>query len=86
MQKFFTAHPRSVNETYWQHMAVALGFAMALAGAGLAALVHAFFPAWFEKTASGKIVQLHEELLHSRTKSANDKALQPKTSETARQI
>lgn len=86
MRNFFTAHPHSVNETYWQHMAVALGFALALLGAGCAALVHAFFPAWFEKTASLKIMQLHEKLLHSRAKSANDKALQPKTHETASQI
>ncbi len=86
MRNFFTAHPQSVNETYWQHMAVALGFAMALFGAGFAALVHAFFPAWFEKTASRKIMQLHERLQNSRAKSANDKVFQPKTSETARHI
>lgn len=86
MRHFFTAHPKSVNETYWQHMAVALGFAMALFGAGCAALVHAFFPAWFEKTASRKILQLHERLGQGRAKSAKDKAFEHKASETASQI
>jgi len=41
MKKFFTAHPQTVGETYWQHMAVALSFAGALFGAAVAALVHA---------------------------------------------
>ncbi|MCA3000490.1 MAG: DUF6356 family protein [Burkholderiales bacterium] len=70
MKKFFTAHPQTVGETYWQHMAVALSFAAALFGAAFAALVHAFFPAWFEKTASAKITSLHQRMVCSRKKQS----------------
>ena len=73
MNKFFTAHPETVGETYWQHMAVALSFAGALFGAAFAALVHAFFPAWFEKTASAKIACLHERIVRNRKKQTTRK-------------
>ncbi len=51
----FTEHPRSAGETYFQHMRVALGFARQTIGAGLAALVHAFFPMFHETTVSERI-------------------------------
>ncbi|MEM7377911.1 MAG: DUF6356 family protein [Pseudomonadota bacterium] len=60
--KWFTAHPDSVGESYWQHCGVALGFAGALAAAALAALVHALLPWAFERTASEAISRLHEQL------------------------
>jgi len=66
--KFFTEHPASVNETYWQHFVVASSFAIALFGAAFAALVHAFLPACCEKTASLKITELHDRMAHNRQK------------------
>jgi hypothetical protein len=48
----FLDHPATVNESYFQHMRFALGFAFWLAVAGLAALVHAIIPAACETTAS----------------------------------
>ena len=48
----FLDHPATVNETYFQHMRFALGFAFWLVVAGLAALVHALIPAACETTAS----------------------------------
>lgn len=88
MQNFFSAHPASVGETYWQHMAVALKFAFALFGAALAVLVHAIFPAWFERTASQKITQLHDQLVRNRQNrnASIDVPLQAKMAETPRQI
>lgn len=62
---FFTAHPASVNETYWQHMRFALGFALTLLAAAGAALVHAILPAFFEKTASRIVTRLHGRI-HNR--------------------
>lgn len=59
---FFTAHPASVNETYFQHMRFALGFAGTLLLAAGAALVHAIFPALCEKTASRIVGRLHARL------------------------
>lgn len=69
----FTAHPATVGETYWQHMAMSLGFAIRLLGAGLAALVHAFLPFLFETTGSRAIDQLHRAMVtHRRRRHAPD--------------
>lgn len=40
----FTDHPSSVNETYFQHMAMAFGFGGRMLLGGLACLVHGIFP------------------------------------------
>ena len=50
--KLFLNHPRSVNESYFEHMGFALWFASRLLTAGGAALVHAVLPCCCEKTAS----------------------------------
>lgn len=52
IDRWFLAHPATVNETYFQHMRFAAGFAFWLVTAGLAALTHAIFPALCETTAS----------------------------------
>ena len=52
IDRWFLAHPASVDETYWQHFKFALGFAFWLSVAGLAALAHALVPAVCETTAS----------------------------------
>jgi Family of unknown function (DUF6356) len=94
--KFFTNHPESIGETYFVHLWVALGFAFALFGAACAAFIHAIFPAWFEKTASQKITELHDRMvlnrqnrqhqqnLHKLADSSNDGDFQAKMSENAR--
>lgn len=51
IDRWFRAHPASVNESYFQHMRFALGFAFWLTVAGGAALIHAVLPALFETTA-----------------------------------
>ena len=58
----FTDPPASVGETYFEHMGFALRFSLRLFGASLAALVHAFLPFAFEKTASNVIARLHARL------------------------
>jgi hypothetical protein len=63
--RLFTAHPASVDETYFEHMAFAGWFASRLFMAGGAALVHAFLPFMFETTASGIIRELYERT-HNR--------------------
>ncbi|MGY3437830.1 MULTISPECIES: DUF6356 family protein [unclassified Marinovum] len=57
---FFTAHPASVNESYFQHMRFALRFSGLLFFAAGAALVHAVLPALCEKTASRAVIRLHD--------------------------
>lgn len=58
-QRIFLAHPATVDEGFFEHMLFALKFAAALFAAGFAALVHAFVPCLFEKTASRIIATLH---------------------------
>lgn len=58
--KLFLDHPRSVGETYGEHLRFALGFSGVLFAAGLAALAHAVIPCCFEKTASAAVARLHE--------------------------
>jgi len=59
MRTLFTAHPRSVDESYFEHMAFAGRFSGKLFLAGMAALVHAFLPFLFERTASTMIADMY---------------------------
>lgn len=63
LKRLFTEHPRSVGETYFQHMGVALSFAFPLLRAGLAALVHAFLPFLCVTTASATVRRLHARMV-----------------------
>ncbi|MDB4196689.1 DUF6356 family protein [Ascidiaceihabitans sp.] len=63
--RLFLDHPRSVDESYFEHLLFAGGFALRLLGAGVAALVHALVPCLFEKTASQMITQMHDQI-HNR--------------------
>lgn len=58
----FLDHPASVDETYFQHMRFAMGFAFWLGTAALAALVHALVPALCETTASRILKRLHARI------------------------
>lgn len=57
--RLFTAHPATVNETYFGHMKFAFGFAFWLGVAAGAALIHAIIPALCETTASRILMRLH---------------------------
>ena len=65
--RIFLDHPRSINESYFEHMAFASWFALKLATAAGAALVHAILPCCFEKTGSTIIAELYE---HTRNRGA----------------
>lgn len=64
LKRVFVEHPHSVDESYIQHMRFAMGFAGQLFVAGGMALVHAFIPCLFEKTASVRIQAIHARLQH----------------------
>ncbi|MFK7881313.1 DUF6356 family protein [Roseobacter sp.] len=64
-QRIFLSHPATVDETFFQHMLFALTFAASLFAAAGAALVHAFIPCLFEKTASQIITRLYMRI-HNR--------------------
>ena len=65
--RLFTAHPHSVDESYFEHLLFAGTFAAKLFLAACAALVHAVLPFTFEKTASRMINELHHRM-HNRSK------------------
>jgi hypothetical protein len=55
----FTDHPRSVGESYGEHMGVAWSVGGALFVAALACFVHGLCPFLFRSTGSRAIVRLH---------------------------
>jgi hypothetical protein len=57
----FLPHPRTVNESYFEHAGFAGRFAATLFLAALCALVHAVFPAIFDKTASKMVAKLYAQ-------------------------
>lgn len=59
INRIFLEHPAKVDETFLEHMAFAGKFSAKLFMAGGAALVHAFVPCLFEKTASTIIAELY---------------------------
>jgi hypothetical protein len=63
--RLFKEHPEAVQETYVQHAIFASRFALKLAAAAGAALVHAVVPALFEKTASRIVADLYAKT-HNR--------------------
>lgn len=60
LTRVFLHHPRTVNESYAEHAVFAAGFALRLFLAAGAALVHAFVPCLFEKTASRMIAVMYD--------------------------
>ena len=78
IRRLFIEHPRSVDESYFEHMAAALGFAIRLALAALACLVHAFLPFLFVKTGSTIIDALHDRMV------VNRRRLRPRSTDSPR--
>lgn len=65
INRIFLDRPAKVDETFLQHMAFAAKFSGKLFAAAGAALVHAFIPCLFEKTASTIIADLYAKT-HNR--------------------
>ena len=65
INKVFLNHPHSVDETYLEHAFFAGKFSLKLFAAAFCALVHAFIPAAFEKTASRMIAEMYAKT-HNR--------------------
>ena len=66
--KLFLDHPRTVDETYLEHMQVAGYFGVTMLAAGCACLVHALIPGAFTKTGSQAVRHLHERMVTSRNR------------------
>jgi hypothetical protein len=70
LRRLFTDHPGAVGESYFEHMRVALSFAVPLAMAAGAAVVHAFLPFLCETTASRTVRQLYARITARRPGAA----------------
>lgn len=74
LDRYFLAHPRTVDEDYVTHMGHSLFFARHLLIAGLAALVHAVVPSLFERTGSTRIAMLYDRMVSNRRRIAAKEA------------
>jgi hypothetical protein len=57
-----TRHLEEVGESYGEHLVKAGAFGFSMIGCGLACLVHAVFPFWFERTGSRTVRRLNQSL------------------------
>ena len=62
MDNPFTKHPKSVGETYFQHMLNAFRYSIKLEWFAFIALIHAIFPFWFKHTTGDGVKKLNKEL------------------------
>ena len=68
----FTRHPRSVDETYGEHMAMAWSFAVPMLLGGLACFAHGIFPFLFETTGSRCVKLLYTRIANRGRKPGSD--------------
>lgn len=69
IRRHFIDHPRSVGETYLQHLRTASCFGGTLIVAGIACLVHAIMPALFVKTGSNAVARLNDRMIVNRSRA-----------------
>ena len=66
IQRLLLDHPRTVGETYFEHMRASLATAGRLALAAGACVVHAVVPGLCTTTGSSAILKLHGEIYPRR--------------------
>ena len=69
--QLFRAHPASVGENYFEHMAASFSFGSSMLLASLAALIHGIFPFLFVKTGSTAISRLYDRMVANRVRAAS---------------
>jgi hypothetical protein len=69
MIQLFTAHPRSVGETYLEHLRFAGWFGIRMMTGGLACFVHGALPFLFQTTGSRTVLALHERMTRVRVET-----------------
>lgn len=68
IERTFLRHPRTVGESYGQHLVHAAGFSLAMFVGAVACLVHALIPALCVSTGSAIITRLHDRMVRNRTR------------------
>ena len=70
MRNPFTAHPREVGETYFEHALFACRYGAKMTLGGIAALLHGMLPFLFQTTGSRVTRELNAALEESRARAA----------------
>ena len=71
VDRLLFAHPRTVGESYVEHLGIAGRFGATMMAGGLKCLLHAVLPAVFERSASDCVAKLNGELTRRRAASAD---------------
>lgn len=64
----FTKHPKSVGETYLQHLLSAWSFSFRMLVGAVACFLHGLFPFVFLTTGSSTVAKLYERMLTHRSR------------------
>lgn len=65
-KRLFVDHPKSVDENYFEHFAVASRFGLTMIYGGLCALIHGIVPGWCITTGSDTIQRLNRIMVEQR--------------------
>jgi hypothetical protein len=76
--RLFVDHPRSVDETYTEHLAFAGRFGLTMIRGGVCALVHALVPGWCVTTGSDTIRRLNT-IMNDQRRAKGQAAAQMQT-------
>lgn len=77
MFRRFTDHPASVDETYFQHMGMAIGFGGHMLLGALACFVHGLFPWLCLTRGSDTIRVLHHRMVSHRVVQHSGRPVAP---------
>ncbi len=67
MFRAFTQHPRTVGESYFQHLGSSWSYAASMAAGAVACLLHGLFPFALQTSGSRRIRDLHDRMITHRT-------------------
>lgn len=70
LKSLFTEHPKSVGESYFEHMGMSASFGAAMFKGAAACFVHALIPGLCVRTGSGVVTELHDRMVTNRNKHA----------------
>jgi hypothetical protein len=66
LTNIFKKHPRSIGETYVQHLRHSMYFSATMIAGGLLCSVHAILPFLFVNSGSRTITHLHDRMVVNR--------------------
>jgi hypothetical protein len=70
IEKLFLDHPKSVGESYWEHLYMASCFSGRMLLGAMACFIHALIPGLCVKTGSNTIRELHDRMVINRMRKA----------------